>query len=92
MRDYDFKPYRSLTAAVMLEAHNALMGKGILSHNSVSLERQLAEDFFLHELDQEPLPFNFNWCCWVLDLNRDAVAEKVRKIIEGRVETHEIQL
>ena len=78
----DFKPYRALAAAVMLDAHNTLTGGSILSHNSRDTARHWAKMFFLKRLNDAPEPFNLNFCCEVLDLNPHAVAEKVSEMLK----------
>ncbi len=77
----DFKPYRALAAAVMLDAHNALQGGGVLCHNSKATARHWAKVFFLKRLDYTLEPFNVNFCCEVLGLNPRAVAEKVHDML-----------
>jgi hypothetical protein len=80
----DFKPYRALAAAVMLDAHNALHGSGLLSRNSHHTARHWAKVFFLKRLSDGPVPFNLNFCCEVLELNPHAVAERVRDMLKTK--------
>jgi hypothetical protein len=77
----DFKPYRSLAAAVMLEAHRSLTHSQSYEHQDdwMALQAQ-ARRYFLNCLDDPPVPFNLNFCCEVLELDRAAVVEKVKEL------------
>jgi len=84
MNAADFKPCRSLAAAVMLEAYRSLTHSQSYEKDDAAALQAQARRFFLNCFADPATPFNLNFCCDVLELDRAAVVEKVKLIVESR--------